>query len=54
MDLVDYISQNSFVKAKKISSYDEQIVVATISKIRNSSKHIIEHKLQTLQKLNKI
>ena len=54
MGLVDYISQNPVTKAKKISSYDEDFVVATISKIQDSCKHLIEHKLLTIHKLNSI
>ena len=32
--LVDYISRNLFAEAKKISSYDEHVAVATTDKIR--------------------
>ena len=35
MGLVDYIYRKPFAKAKKISSYDELFVVATISKIQS-------------------
>ena len=56
--VVDYISQKPFAKtnkvSRKISSYDELFVVATIFKIPNSFKHLIEHKRQTLQKLDSI
>ena len=52
MVLVDYISRNPFAKAKKISSYDEPFVVATISKNEDSFKHQIKNKLQTVQKLD--
>ena len=54
MGLVDYISSKPFARAKKSSTYDEHFVVATISKIRNSMKHLIENKQNTLQKLNSI
>ena len=54
MGLVDYISQNPFARAKKISVYDEHVVVATISKIRHSFKHFIQPKSSVLQKLNNI
>ena len=48
MGLVDYICPNPFSKAKKISSYDERSVIATLYKILNSFKHLIEDKPQTL------
>ena len=54
MGLVDYISRNPFARAKKVSRYDEHFVVATISKIRNSMKHLIKNKRNTLQKFNSI
>ena len=54
MGLVDYISRNVFAKAKKMSSYVEHFVVATISKIRNSLKQFFEHKPQTLHNLKSI
>ena len=38
MGLVDYISRNPYARAKKISTYDEHFVVATISKILDSMK----------------
>ena len=43
MGHADYISRNLFAKANKVSSYDEHFVVATISKIRDSFKHVIEN-----------
>ena len=52
MGLVHYISENLFPKTKKNLSYDENFLVVTISKIRNSYKHLIEHKPQTLKKLD--
>ena len=52
--LVDYISRNPFARAKKVSSYDEHFVKATISKTRNSMKHLIKNKQNTLQKFNSI
>ena len=52
--LVDYISRNPFARAKTISTYDEHFVVATISKIRNSMKHLNKNKQNTLQKFNRI
>ena len=52
--LVGYISRNPFAKAKKISSYDEQLVVAKTSKIRDSFKHLSEHKPLKLRKLTGI
>ena len=54
MRLVDYISRNPLARAKKVSTYDEHFVVATISKIRNSRKHLIKNKRNTLQKFNSI
>ena len=42
MGLVNYISRKPFARAKKISTYDEHFVVATISKIRNPMKHLIK------------
>ena len=54
MGLVDYISRNPFARAKKISTYDEHIVVATISKIRNSMKNQIKNKQNALRKFNSI
>ena len=54
MGLVDYISRNPFARAKKVSTYDEHFVVATISKIRNSMKSLIKNKQNALQKLNSI
>ena len=54
MGLVDYISRNPFARAKKISTYYEHFVVATISKIRNSMKSLIKNKQNALQKLNSI
>ena len=44
MGLVDYISRNPFARAKKISTYDEHFVVATISKILDSMKSLIINK----------
>ena len=54
LGLVVYISRNPFARAKKISTYDEHFVVATISKIRNSMKHLIKNKQNALQKFNGI
>ena len=54
MGLVDYKSRNPFARAKTISTYDEHFVVATISKIRNSMKHLIKNKQNALQKFNRI
>ena len=54
MGLVDYISRNPFAKAEKVSTYDEHFVVATISKIRNSMKHLVRDKQNTIQNLNSI
>ena len=54
MRLVDNNSQILFAVAKKNSIFDEQFVVATISKIRNLIKHLIKHKPQTLPKLDDI
>ena len=54
MDLVDYRSRNPFPRAKKVSTYDEHFVVATLSKIRNSMKHLIKNKRNTIQKFNSI
>ena len=54
MGLVDYISRNPFARAKKISTYDEHFVVATISKIRDSMKHLILNKQTATQKFKSI
>ena len=50
MGLVNYISRNPFARAKKISTYDEHFVVATISKIRDSMKHLIINKQTATKK----
>ena len=42
MGLVDYLSRNPFARAKKISTYDENFVVAKISIIRISMKNQIK------------
>ena len=52
--LVDYISRNPFARAKKISTYDEHFVVATIFKIRISMKNLIKNKQNALQKFSSI
>ena len=52
--LVDYISRNSFTKAKKFSACDKYFVVETISKVRNSFKQLIRNKMHTVQKFNRI
>ena len=54
MGLVDYISRNPFARAKKISTYGEHFVVATISKIRNSMKHLIINKQTATKKFQSI
>ena len=54
MGLVDYISRNPFAKAKNVSAYNENFVVATISKIRDSFKHLIQNKRHIVQKFNRI
>ena len=54
MGLVDYISRNPFARAKKISTYDEHFVVATISKIRDSMKSLIINKQKTTKKFSSI
>ena len=54
MGLMDYISRNPFAKAKKVFTDDEHFVVATISKICDSMKHLIQNKQNTTQKLNSI
>ena len=54
MGLVNYISRTHSQELKKVSTYDEHFVVASISKIRNSMKHLIKNKRNTLQKLNSI
>ena len=51
MGLVDYISRNQFARAKKINTYDEHFVVATISKIRDSMKHLITNKQNATKKI---
>ena len=52
--LVDYISRNSFARAKKISTYDEHFVVATISTIRDSMEHLITNKQNATKKFSSI
>ena len=52
--LVDYISKNAFAKAKKVSTYDENFVAATIFKLRDSLKHLTRNKTHTVQKFNSI
>ena len=54
MGLVDYISRNPYARAKKISTYDEHFVVATISKIRDSMKHLITNKQTATKKFTNI
>ena len=54
MGLVDYISRNPFARAKKISTYDEHFVVATISKIRDSMKHLITNRQRATKKFRNI
>ena len=54
MGLVDHISRNPYARAKKISTYDEHFVVATISKIRDSKKHLITNKQNATKKFNSI
>ena len=54
MGLVYYISRNPFARAKKVSTYDEHFVVATLSETRNSTKHLIKNKQNTIQKFNRI
>ena len=51
MGLVDYISRTPFARAKKISIYDEHFVVATMSKIRDSMKHLTTNKQNATKKL---
>ena len=48
MGLVDYISRTPFAKVEKFSTYDEHFVVATISIIRDSFKHLFRNKLRTV------
>ena len=54
MGLVDYTSRNPFARAKKISTYDEHFVVATISKNRNSMKNQRKNKQNAFQKFSSI
>ena len=54
MGLVDYISKNPFARAKKISTFDEHFVVATISKFRDSMKHLIINKQTATKKFKSI
>ena len=54
MGLVDYISRNPYARAKKISTYDEHFVVATITKIRDSMKHLITNKQNATKKFSSI
>ena len=54
MGLVDYISRNPFARAKKLSTYDEHFVVATISRIRDSMKHLITNRQTATTKFRNI
>ena len=54
MGLVDYISRNPYARAKKISTYGEHFVVATISKICDSMKHLITNKQTATEKFTSI
>ena len=54
MGLVDYISRNPYARAKKVSTYDEHFVVATISKIRDSMKYLITNKQNATKKFTSI
>ena len=54
MGIVDYISRNPYARAKKMSTYDEHFVVATISTIRDSMKYLITNKQNATKKFNSI
>ena len=54
MVLVDYISRIPPPKAIKVFTYDENFVVATISKIGKSFKQIVKTKSLEIYKLNSI
>ena len=54
MGLVDYVSREPFARAKKISTYDEHFVVAKISKIRDSMKHLITNNQNATKKFSSI
>ena len=43
MGLVDYISWKTLAKTKKISSYNKNFEVATVSKTTQPVKHIIRN-----------
>ena len=43
MGLVDYISRQSNQKAKSITQYDEEFMVATISRIRDAITTLFSH-----------
>ena len=43
MGLVDYISRQPIQKAKSITQYDEEITVATISRIRDAIPNLFSH-----------
>ena len=49
--LVDYISRNPFAKTKKVSTYDEKFLAATIFKIRDSVKHLIRNRKKHYTKI---
>ena len=38
MGLVDYISRNHYQPAKSVSKYDEEVLVATLSRIHTDAK----------------
>ena len=52
--LVDYIPRNPYARTKKISTYDEHFVVATISKILDSMKYLITNKQNATKKITSI
>ena len=43
MGLVDYISRQPNQKAKSVTQYDEEFMVATISRIRDAIKSLFSH-----------
>ena len=45
MGLVDYISRNPYQPAKSISKYDEEFLVATLSRVHTDAKLLHQGKI---------
>ena len=53
MGLIDYISRNPYQPAKSISKYDDEFLVATLSRIQADAKLFQQEKHISAVKLNK-